>query len=86
MAEQLTDETVDWILNDLEEKGGTPAEVARQARRLREYIAALRDPSTEQLVRDLAETPMTDETPGVAYDGQLDKIIAECRTWVRLSA
>lgn len=80
------DETVDWILNDLEDKGGTPGQVARQARRLRVYIAALREPSTEDLIRDLAEAPATWEEPGVAQpnDAIMDQLIVDARQWVKM--
>lgn len=87
MAEEVpTDDAVDWILNDLENKPGahTDGQIARQAQRLRAYIEALRDPSVENLIRDLAETPTADETPGVAADDEMDMLICCARAWVRM--
>lgn len=78
------DETVDWILNDLENKpeAHTDGEIARQARRLRAYIRALREPSVEDLIRDLAETPTADEASGVAPNGLTDDLIRQARGWL----
>lgn len=84
MAEEVpSDDAVDRMLHDLS-KGERlqPSDVKRHANRLRSYIEALRDPSIEDLIRDLAETPMTIETPGVADDAAADEIIALCRGYL----
>lgn len=79
-----TDEAVDKILDELEKFVLQPAVVARQARRLRAYIAELREgPPTDELIRMLAEEPMSGETPGVADDWRADSVILTAREYVR---
>lgn len=88
MAEDVpSDDAVDRMLHDLS-KGERlqPSDVKRHANRLRSYIEALRDPCTEDLIRDLAETPTTWEEPGVAQpnDALMDQLIVDAREWVKM--
>jgi hypothetical protein len=68
-------------MNEVRDPG--PDAVARKARRLRAHIEALRtrpDPEdVTALVETLADTPTSNETPGVAADYGLDRIIELCR-------
>jgi hypothetical protein len=74
-------EIVDKILDELEASKWSPAEVARQARRLRAHIEALRCPEFAVLVDQLAESPLTTETEGVAHDGLGDALVLAARAW-----
>lgn len=77
-------EVADKILRDLEELELQPKDVARNARRLRAHIEALREPAEFlDLVKQLAEFDLTSDTPGVAADPYGDEIIIACRTYAR---
>lgn len=76
-------EVANKIISDLIECRWSPSEVARKARFLRAHIDTLRDPGEfSDLVRELAECPLTTETPGVALDGLGDALILAARGWV----
>lgn len=74
-------EVVDKILDDLEECKWSPADVARQARRLRAHIEALRCPEFAEVIGHLADCPLTSETTGVAVDGLGDALVLAARGW-----
>jgi hypothetical protein len=74
-------EIVDKILDELEECKWSPTDVARQARRLRAHIEALRCPEFAVLVNALAECPLTTETTGVAHDQMGDALVIGARAW-----
>lgn len=77
-------EAVDKILRTLEDMALPPTDVARQSRRLRAHIEALREPELRTVIGQLAECTTSDETPGVAYDGLADEIIVLARRWTEL--
>lgn len=82
-----SDDAVDRMLYDLG-KGERvqPTDLKRHAARLRAYIEALREPSNEDLIRDLGEAPTSWEEPGIAFpnDALMDQLIVDAREWVRM--
>lgn len=69
----------DKILDGLEDFSHQPADVARQARRLRAHIDVLRDPSFDEMCNALADCPLASEAEGTAEDPLGDDIILLAR-------